>query len=70
MSKVKYPELESQIAVRGIKKTAIAAEIGCTYRAFANKCSGKSQFTWDEVRQMNSTFFPEIASERLMRTER
>lgn len=70
MSKIKYPVLEGQIAARGIKKTAIAAEIGCSYRAFANKLSGKTQFTWDEVHGMNVTFFPDMASEHLMRTDR
>lgn len=67
---VKYPVLESQIVMRGIKKTVIAATIGCSSRAFTNKCSGKSQFTWNEVQQMNSTFFPDIPPSELMRTER
>lgn len=70
MSAIKYPELEGQIAMRGIKKVSIAAAIGCSYRAFVNKCNGKTQFTWDEVRQMNVTFFPDMTSEQLMRTNR
>lgn len=68
MKQIKYPILEGEIAARGIKKTAIAAKIGCTYRTFVNKCSGKSRFTWDEVQQINATFFPDMTNEHLMRT--
>ena len=65
---MKYPVLEGQIAARGLKKTAIAARIGCTYRAFTNKCNGTSQFTWSEVQRMSSTFFPDMDLRELMRT--
>lgn len=68
--KVKYPELEGQIAARGIKKIAIAKRIGCTDRALANKLSGKSHFAWEEVDVMRGTFFPDIPAEVLMRTDR
>lgn len=67
---VKYPELEGQIAARGIKKGAIAKCIGCSYRAFRNKCTGRSEFTWGEVKVMNATFFPDMSAEQLMRTNR
>lgn len=65
---IKYPELEGQIASRGIKKGIIAKRIGCSYRAFRNKCAGKSNFTWDEVNIMRAEFFPDMATEALMRT--
>lgn len=68
MSKVMYPVLEGQIAARGIKKTAIAKRIGCSERSLYSKLSGKTQFTWAEVRDMNKTFFPDMASEQLMCT--
>lgn len=65
---VKYPELEGQIAARGILKSRIARKIGCSSRALTNKLSGKTQFTWDEVSIMNSTFFPDMTPADLMRT--
>lgn len=68
--KVKYPELEGLIAARGIKKIAIAKRIGCTDRALANKLNGKSHFSWDEVDGMRRSFFPDVPSEVLMRTDR
>lgn len=67
---VKYPELEGQIAARGIRKTAIAKRIGCSERSLYSKLSGKTQFTWDEVNVMNITFFPDMMPAELMRTNR
>lgn len=66
---IRYPELEGQIASRGIKKGVIAKRIGCSYRAFRNKCAGNSNFTWDEVKIMRDEFFPDMSSEALMRTK-
>lgn len=68
--RVKYPELEGQIAARGIRKTAIAKRIGCSERSLYSKLSGKTQFTWDEVNVMNTTFFPDMMPTELMRTNR
>ena len=65
---VKYPYLESQIATRGIRKTVIAKQIGCSDRALYDKLTGKSQFTWGEVMAMNTYFFPDVAPVDLMRT--
>lgn len=67
---VKYPELVGLIAVRGIKKSAIAKRIGCSERAFRNKCCGKTSFTWEEILAMKIGFFPDVAIEDLMRTSR
>lgn len=66
---IKYPVLEGQIAARGIRKTVIAKRIGCSTRALSNKLSGRSRFDWDEVTAMRMTFFPDVSSEDLMRTE-
>lgn len=65
---MKYPELEGQIAARGIKKMAIAANIGCSPKTLSNKLVGKSPFTWDEVITINKVFFPDMTAEALMRT--
>jgi hypothetical protein len=67
---IKYPELEGQIAARGIRKTAIARRIGCSERSLYSKLSGKTQFTWDEVVAIKTTFFPDVEPVELMRTDR
>lgn len=65
-----YPVLEGKIAERGIMKKAIAARIGISYRAFMARLSGEVDFQWQELKIMQSVFFPDISKEDLMRTER
>ena len=67
--KVRYPELEGQIAARGIKKVTIARRIGCTDRSLTNKLTGRTHFSWDEVDLMRRVFFPDVQHEVLMRTD-
>lgn len=55
-----YPVLTGEIAKRGIKKKAIADQIGVSARAFYNKLDGTSSFTWDEVCMIAKTFFPDM----------
>lgn len=57
---VAYPALAGEIAKRGIKKSAIAKHIGISERALYNKLSGSVSFTWDEVVEINSCFFPDF----------
>ena len=65
---IKYPALEGQIAMRGIRKNAIAKAIGCSGRSLNNKLKGRSHFTWDEVVALTDNFFPDMEPEALMRT--
>lgn len=65
--RVEYPVLAGKIAERGIKKKAIAERVGITPRALNMKLNGHSQFTWPEVVAMQTTFFPDISKEDLMR---
>ncbi len=51
-----YPVLESEIAKRGIKKKDLAEMLDITYRTFAQKLNGKTEFTWSEVLSLNSVF--------------
>lgn len=67
-SGIKYPALEVQIAMRGIRKSAIAKTIGCSDRSLSNKLRGKTRFTWDEVLAMKENFFPDMTPEALMRS--
>lgn len=57
---VYYPNLAGEIAKRGIKKKKIAESIGVCDKAFNNKMSGRSPFTWPEVRTIRHQFFPDM----------
>ena len=62
---VVFPELVGEIAKRGIKKSAIAKRLNISERAFYNKLSGYSSFTWEEVCTINDCFFPDMKPEEL-----
>ena len=64
---VKFTVLSGVIAQRGVSKTKIASAIGVSYRAFHNKMTGRSSFTWDEVKTIQSRFFPDIVKDELFR---
>lgn len=55
-----YPNLEKEIAVRGIKKKVIAESIGVCYKSLNNKLSGRVPFTWPEVSVIRRRFFPDL----------
>jgi len=57
---VVYPTLIGEIAKRGIKKSAIAKQLGISERTLYNKLSGAVSFTWDEAIEINSCFFPDF----------
>ena len=54
---VYYPVLVSEIAKREIQKKTIAQSIGVCYKSFNNKMSGKTPFTWPEVKTIRREFF-------------
>ena len=62
---IAYPNLRAEIARRGIKKTAMARCIGVTDRAFYNKLSGISTFTWPEACKIRDQFFPDMEKDVL-----
>lgn len=66
---VAYPNLEGKIAERGIKKGVIAGSIGVTSRALSNKLGGKSEFTWSQVKIIQSRFFPDMNKDELFSTD-
>lgn len=55
-----YPVLAGEIAKRGIKKAAIAKQLGISSRTLYNKMYGLADFTWTEVLAIRSCFFPDI----------
>lgn len=65
--KEKYPNLIGAIAIRGIKKNAIAKALNISNRAFYNKLHGRSSFTWREVCIINNRFFPDMDKEELFK---
>lgn len=60
-----FPNLEAEIARRGIKKGTICDALGISYRGFRNKMVGTAPITWDEVCIIQSQFFPDISKDRL-----
>ncbi len=62
---VYYPNLEREIAGRGIKKKAIAESINICNKSLNNKLSGRVPFTWPEVTEIKSKFFPDMSPEFL-----
>lgn len=57
---VYYPNLAGEIAKRGIKKKRIAESIGVCDKSLNNKMSGRSPFTWAEVKMIRDRFFPDM----------
>lgn len=62
---VAYPVLTGEIAKRGIKKKAIAQSINVCRKTLDNKLSGKTPFTWPEVKTILHRFFPDMAPDEL-----
>lgn len=65
---VHYPVLVSEIAKREIQKKAIAQSIGVCCKALNNKMTGKTSFTWPEVKTIRREFFPDISADELFIT--
>ena len=64
---VKYPVLTGMIAQRAVTKSKIAEAAGMSEKAFYNKMSGRTSFTWEEVCTIQSQFFPDIEKDELFR---
>lgn len=60
-----YPNLVSAVAMRGIKKTAIASCLGISARSLYSKMNGTAPFTWDEICGIHDNFFPDIEKDIL-----
>lgn len=65
---VYYPNLEREIAGRGIKKKTIAESIDVCSKSLRNKMSGKVPFTWPEVSEIRCRFFPDMTPDELFKT--
>ena len=63
-----YPRLVSEIAMRGIKKVAIAERIGVCRPTLQRKMCGAVPFTWPEACIIQSTFFPDVSKDDLFAT--
>ena len=63
-----YPILANEIVRRGIKKRAIARSIGICDKTLNNKLSGKTSFTWPEVKAIRHQFFPDMEPDVLFQS--
>ena len=52
-----FPNLEGEIARRGICKNEIANALGITARSLRNKLSGVSPLTWPQADFIQKNFF-------------
>lgn len=55
-----FPMLEEMIDRRGIKVSVICKKVGISEKSFHNKRIGRSEFTWKEIREIQTNFFPDI----------
>ena len=62
---IRYPNLASEIAKRGIKKRVIAERLGVSERTLYSKMTGKVEFTWPETCTINAIFFPDMEKDVL-----
>ena len=63
----KFPNLESEIKKRRIKKVSIANALDISSQSLQNKLKGVTPFTWEEVVTMQEKFFPDMSKEYLMK---
>ena len=57
---VVFPVLISEIAKRGIKRKDIAGCLGICEKTLKQKLDGITEFTWREVKEVSTHFFPDI----------
>lgn len=63
--KSKYPVLENNIFLKGIKKNVIAQALNISVRALNNKLCGRTSFTWEQACAIQKTFFPNMSKDEL-----
>ncbi len=66
----KYCILNGKLTEKGILRRDIAQSIGVSSRAFRNKMTGISPFTWDEVTLIRQKYFPDCSLEQLFTTDK
>lgn len=65
---VMYPNLEAEMIRRDVSHDSIAQSINVKSRTVRNKLSGKTPFTWPEVKTIRKNFFSDIPVEVLFAT--
>lgn len=61
-----YPNLQGEMARRGIRPAELANCLNISSRALRNKMVGVSKFTWDEVDKIHKSYFADLGKEYLM----
>ena len=57
---VKYPNLEAEMVRRAVSREDMAQSINVRDRTIRNKLTGRTPFTWPEVKRIRTQFFPDI----------
>lgn len=60
-----YPALISEMSKRGIKKKELAEATTLSYRAIANRLSGKNDFSLRDAQAIKDRFFLDMQLESL-----
>lgn len=66
---MKYPRLEREMLIRGIKKPDIALHIRIAVRSLNNKLKGITRFSWDEACRIQAQFFPDLTKDELFQVD-
>lgn len=69
MRKRTFPNLEAEMARKGLKGKDLAKVLGVRIATVYDKLNGKYSFSLDEAMKIKQTFFPEYSIEYLFSKE-
>lgn len=64
-----YLYLVYRMKAKGISNEMMCKALGVTEKTLRNKIQGITPFTWDEVKTVRQSFFPEESIEELFKLE-
>lgn len=64
-----YQYLVYRMKVKGISNEMVYKALGVTEKTLRNKIQGITPFTWEEVKKIKQSFFPEENIEELFKLE-
>jgi len=62
-----YPNLEAEMARKGLKKGEVADKIGMAYQTFLDKSLGRTDFKVGEAKKIKRKLFPDHSIEYLFK---
>lgn len=63
-----YRELLGEMVKKGVSRKILAEKMGITEKTLFNKLTGKTEFTWSEVKIIRNLVSPEKTLEELFKT--